>query len=476
MSREHLSEPERQRGNRLASLAGARALTSRRCFLTSAASGLGVAALASLLEADGLLASQPHFKPRAKNCIFVFLIGGTSQIELFDPKPALQKLDGQPIPESFKEGVRLGQTKWTAPLWASRFGYRRYGRCGMEMSEMLPHIGAHADDICLIRSMHHEAFDHAPGELMFCTGKVQPGRPSMGSWLSYGLGSETKNLPGYVVMVNGRSPKAREMIWGNGILPSTHQGVLFRTSGSPILNLETPSDISAEMHRAQMEAIAKLDRLNLQRTRDPQTEARIAAYELAFRMQSAAPELTDLSKESKQTMALYGDGDFARSLLLARRLVERGVRFVTVTHNVWDHHDNLAAELPTACKQVDRPIGALLGDLKQRGLLDETLVVCGSEFGRTAITQGDPKKPGRDHHPHAFSVFLAGGGVKGGQVIGKTDELAWRVVEDPVHQHDFHATMLHLFGLDHKRLAVKHQGLDVRLSDVAGTVVEKVFG
>jgi uncharacterized protein (DUF1501 family) len=276
-------------------------------------------------------------------------------------------------------------------------------------------------------------------------------------------------------MVNGRSPKARELIWGNGVLPATHQGVLFRNSGSPILNLETPRDVSPELHRLQLEALGKLDRLTHERTRDPQVEARIASYELAYRMQSAAPELIDLSRESKATLAQYGDSGFARSLLLARRMVERGVRFVTVTHNVWDHHDNLANELPRNCKEVDQPIAALLKDLKQRGLFDETLVICGSEFGRTAITQGSAQKPGRDHHPHAFSIWLAGAGVKGGQVIGKTDELSWRVVEDGVHQHDFHATLLHLFGLDHKRLTFRHQGLDVRLTDVAGKLVPQLL-
>jgi hypothetical protein len=310
---------------------------------------------------------------------------------------------------------------------------------------------------------------------MFCTGKDQPGRPSMGSWLLYGLGSESRNLPGYVVLVNGRSPKARKMIWGSGVLPATHQGVLFRGSDSPILNLRTPKEVSPELHRAQLEAIGRLDRLTRDRTRDPQVDARIAAYELAFRMQSAAPELVDLSRESKATLDAYGSSDLARSLLLARRLVERGVRFVTVTHNVWDHHDNIAGELPQACKAIDQPVAALVKDLKARGLLDETLVICGSEFGRTAITQGNPQKPGRDHHPHAFSIWLAGAGVKRGQVLGKTDELAWKPVEDAIHQHDFHATLLHLFGLDHKRLTVRHQGLDVRLTDVAGKVVNKLL-
>jgi hypothetical protein len=449
---------------------------SRRQFFTSTGSGLGLAAIASLLTEDGVQAAPaPPVPPKARSCIFLFLLGGTSQIELFDPKPTLKRLEGQPIPESFRQGIRLGQTGWSAPLMASPFGFRHYGECGTEMSELLPHIGSCADDIALVRSMHHEAFDHAPGELALCTGKDLPGRPSMGAWLTYGLGSESRDLPGYVVLVNGRGPKARELIWGNGFLPATHQGVLLRNQGSPILNLQNPPDISADLHRAQLDAMRRLNELQAKENPDPAIAARIAAYELAFRMQSAAPELIDLRGETKSTLQAYGDGDLARSLLLARRLVERGVRFVTVTHHEWDHHDGIAEGLPRACRQVDQPVAALLKDLKQRGLLDATLVVWGTEFGRTAITQGKGSKPGRDHHPHGFSVWLAGGGVKGGQAIGQTDELSWRAVEDRIHLNDFHATLLHLFGLDHKRLTFRHQGLDFRLTDVAGKVVTKLL-
>jgi hypothetical protein len=346
----------------------------------------------------------------------------------------------------------------------------------MELSELLPHIGECADDIALVRSMHHAAFDHAPGEIMLSTGKEQPGRPTMGSWVTYGLGSECRDLPGYVVLLNGRSPKARSLVWGNGFLPATHQGVLFRNSGSPILDLATPKDISPEAHRAQLDALQKLNALRREENKDAKLDAQIAAYELAYRMQSAAPELTDLSKESKVTIESYGEGGFARSLLLARRLVERGVRFVTVTHPDWDHHENINKSLPGSCKEIDRPVAALLRDLKQRSMLGSTLVVCASEFGRTAITQGkDLSSAGRDHHPHAFSLWLAGGGVKGGQVLGASDELGWKVTEDPVHMNDFHATFLHLFGLDHKRLTFRHNGLDARLTDVAGKVVSKLI-
>jgi hypothetical protein len=467
-----------------------RATPDRRQLLARTAGGMGVAALASLLAEDAqgagaprsepidpLAPKQPHFKPTATSAIFVFLVGGTSQVDLFDPKPDLAKLHGKPIPESFREGVRLGQTNYSAPVMQSPWPFRHYGRCGTELSELLPEIGSCADDFALVRSMHHEAFDHAPGELMLCTGKEQPGRPTVGSWLTYGLGSVSKNLPGYVVLLNGRSPKARSYVWGNGFLPATHQGVLFRGQGSPILDLASPKDISPEMHRAQLDAIRELNALRRDETRDPKLDAQIAAYELAYRMQSAAPELADLSKEPKVVIDSYGEGGFARSLLLARRLVERGVRFVTVTHPDWDHHDNIGRELPKSCQAIDKPIAALLKDLKQRGLLDSTLLACVSEFGRTAITQGKEfASAGRDHHPHAFSVFLAGGGVKGGQVIGKTDELGWKVTEDAIHMNDFHATLLHLFGLDHKKLTFRHQGLDMRLTDVAGKVVTKLVG
>jgi hypothetical protein len=441
-------------------------LTRRHFF---ARTGFGLAALSSLTH------GSTHHAAKATRGIFIFLIGGTSQIDLFDPKPELKKLSGKPIPESFRAGVRLGQTTFKAPLWASPFGFRRYGKCGMELSEMLPRTGAWADRLCLIRSLHHEAFDHAPGELAFTTGRDRPGRPSLGAWLSYGLGSATKDLPTFVALVNGRAPKARELVWGNGVLPGEHQGVLFRTGGSPVLNLQTPATIPADQHALQMEAIGKLDRLTRERTGDAKLDARIAAYELAFRMQTSSPAVLDTSREPRRIVESYGPGDFARSLLLARRLIERGVRFVMVTHNVWDHHDSLVGELPKACRDIDQPTAALLGDLDQRGVLDETLVVCGTEFGRTAITQGSAKNPGRDHHPHAYSVWLAGAGVRGGQVVGKTDELAWRPVEDAVHLHDFHATMLHLFGIDHKKLTVRHQGLDLRLTDVAGKVVTKVL-
>ena len=459
---------------------------TRRNFFTTAGSGLGAAALAALLQQDGLLGDDkstrpPHFAPKAKRCIFIFLAGGTSQVELFDHKPKLEQLRGKSIPESFRKGIRLGQTSFKAPILPSLFKYKRYGKCGMEMSELLPKIGEFADDITLIRSMHHLAFDHAPAELEFNTGKDLPGRPSMGAWLNYGLGSVSNELPGYVVMINHRSPNSRHLAWGNAFLPAQHRGALFRNQGQPILNLGRPKNVSKELNRVQLDAIKELNQLKKSRTGDDAIDARIAAYELAFRMQSAAPELIDLSKETKKTLEMYGlerpgeSGVFSRNVLLARRLAERGVRFVSVCQRVWDHHERIAAGLPAQCREVDQPIAALLKDLKQRKMLDSTLVIWGTEFGRTAITQGNWKTAGRDHHPHAFSLWMAGGGVAGGRVVGKTDELGWRVTEDPVHTNDFHATLLHLFGLDHKRLTFRFQGLDYRLTDVGGKVVKKVL-
>ncbi|MFN9372335.1 MAG: DUF1501 domain-containing protein [Planctomycetaceae bacterium] len=488
-------------GDRLAANAGnLRHITqTRRDFFTASAGGgvAGLAALAGLLQHDGVRAVEsvpranslaprpPHGFGRAKNCILIFLAGGTSHLELFDPKPRLAELDGQPIPESFLKGVRFSFVKpGQSVLMASRHGFRKYGESGLELSELLPHIGACADDIGLVRSMHHGAFDHAPGELEMLTGRDQPGRPSLGAWLTYGLGSESQNLPGFVALVNQRGPVARAMAWGAGYLPSVHQGVLLRGEGEPILNLATPEGIASRQHRAQLDAIRRMNEVNAGRARDPEIETRIAAYELAFRMQSAAPELIDLASESRETRELYGvdragqPGAFARNCLLARRLVERGVRMVTLFQRTWDHHKNLDGDLQSQCREVDQPIGGLLRDLKRRGLLESTLVIWGTEFGRTAITENarPGKEAGRDHHPHCFSLWLAGGGVRGGTVVGASDELGWHPVSDPVHTHDFHATVLHLLGLDHTRLTYRYRGLEQRLTDVAGRVVQPLLG
>jgi hypothetical protein len=468
---------------------------ARRRFLTSVASGLGAAAALALFAEDGLLAaalpaSNPleprpaHFPPRAKRCIFLFLAGGTSQVELFDPKPKLAALTGQPLPDAFFARERFFAIKRDKALvMGSRFGFRRYGQSGIELSELLPSIGSCADDIALVRSMHTDQFDHGPAEILFSTGIDSPGRPAAGAWVTYGLGSESRDLPGYVVLMTGRGPVARSSNWGSGFLPTAYAGVLFQERGDPVLNLATTPGITPPMQRAQLDAVRSLNEEHFALTSDPEILNRIAAYELAFRMQAGAPELVDLGGETKETHTLYGterpgeSGSFATNCLLARRLVERGVRFVSVFHRRWDHHLEVHKGVEENCRIVDQPIGALLKDLKRRGLLDDTLVVWGTEFGRTPVTQNTAPGPkaGRDHHRLAFSVWMAGGGVKGGSVVGATDELGWRPVEDPVHVHDFHATLLHLFGLDHLKLTYRLRGLDVRLTNQGGKVVKKLL-
>jgi hypothetical protein len=464
--------------------------TDRRHFLTTAA-GLGPIALQMLLARDAgaspnpLAAKPPHFAPKAKRCIFIFLVGGTSSIELFDPKPKLNELHGQKIPESFVAGKRFAFTDPNkSALLGCKFKFKKYGRCGMELSELLPHVGAHADDLCLVRSMHHTAFVHAPAELVTLTGRDTTGFPTVGSWMTYGLGSECDNLPAYAVLPGTHSPAVRSLAWGSGFLPSTHRGVVLRHDGPPILNVSNPDGVTPAARRATLDAIAELNRQRHAQTGDPETLSRIANYELAFRMQTAAPELTDLATETQETLDLYGcdrpeaDGAaFSRVCLTARRLAERGVRFVSVIHHKWDHHEDLNEFYPSHVREVDQPIGALLTDLKRRGLLNDTLVVWATEFGRTAITQNAKPGPrvGRDHHPFAYSMWLAGGGVKPGHVHGATDEIGWNITEKPVHIHDFHATLLHLFGLDHKRLTYRHRGLDARLTDQAGNVVQDLI-
>jgi hypothetical protein len=468
---------------------------SRRHFLTSAASGLGSLALASLLRQDSARAKEsiqtsplaprlPHFPPRAKNCIFIFLAGGTSQIELFDPKPKLHELTGQKLPDSFFKNERFSFIKPDQSLlMGSHFPYRHYGRCGTEMSELLPHVGSCADEITLIRSMYTDQFDHAPAEIFFSTGIETPGRPSAGAWIVYGLGSESANLPGYVVLMTARGPVSRSSTWGSGFLPTNYAGVFFNGQGEPVLNLSNPPGVTPEMQRAQIETVKRLNRRQYAAWQDPEINSRIASYELAFRMQLAAPELIDLKGETASTHTAYGTeragepGSFAQNCLLARRLVERGVRFVSIFHRKWDHHSRIREGLEESCRVVDQPIGALVRDLKQRGLLEDTLVVWGTEFGRTPITQNQKPDPdsGRDHHRFGFALWLAGGGVKGGNIIGQTDEFGWHAVEDRVHVNDFHATLLHLFGLDHHKLTYDFRGLDVRLTNQGGKVVEKAL-
>jgi uncharacterized protein (DUF1501 family) len=483
-------------------------LQSRRDFLTTSANGVGLAALAALLQGDGLLRGgdgpvnplapkAPHFAPKAKRCICIYLEGAPSQIDLFDPKPKLNELHGQKLPESLTKNVRFAfLQKETARVLGCKRKFAKHGECGMELSDLLPHLGTVADDICLIRSMHTEAFNHHPGQLLMNTGSTMFGRPSLGGWLTYGLGSVSDNLPGYVVLNAGRGTSGGTSNWGSGFLPSPHAGVLFRNQGEPVLNLNNPPGLSGAMQAATVEAVRELNGIRHATVGDPEINARVAAYELAYRMQSAAPELIDLTKEDKKTLDAYGldrpepvvkaargggKGEFrafAANCLLARRMIERGVRFVSLFHASWDHHSNLDVELPHNCLMADQPVAALIKDLKQRGLLEDTLVLWLSEFGRTPLGEnrnGSTNVTGRDHHPSCFSIWAAGGGIKGGQVVGKTDDIGWGVVEDAIHINDLHATILHLFGLDHKKLTYKFQGRDFRLTDVAGNVVKKLL-
>ena len=462
---------------------------TRREFLTGAASGgLGMTALASLLAAEPgggddspFRPRNPHFAPRAKNCIFIFMDGGCSQLDLFDPKPALHKYNGQKLPESTLKGVRFAFINKDAPLRGSIRRFRRYGRCGMEMSELLPYVGSMADDLCLIRSMHTDQFNHHPGQLMMQCGIGELGRPAMGSWLTYGLGSESRNLPGYVVLTGGRGTSGSTTLWDSGFLNSVYSGVRFRTRGEAVLNLADPPGLPRTLRRSGLDALRDLNERRHGLVGDPEIRSRISNYELAFRMQASATDLGDLSGESEKTLRWYGvhrpdakikvkrDGgpgqfrDFSTNCLLARRLVERGVRFVNIFHASWDHHEEVDRELPFFTQMADQPVAALIADLKQRGLLDETLVVWGTEFGRTPLSQG---KAGRDHHPYAFSIFMTGAGVKGGHVHGETDELGWAPVRDALHVNDFQATLLHLFGLDHEKLTYRYRGLDQRLTGV----------
>lgn len=479
-------------------------LLGRRGFLTSAASGLGALALRAMLVQDGearrvrafdpLAERAPHYAARAKNCIFIFLAGGPSQFDLFDHKPELVRRHGQPLPDSVVGDTRFAfLQKDTARLIGTSTRFSRHGECGMELSELVPNIARHADKMLLVRTLHTEQFNHHPAQLMMQCGRGIFGLPTMGAWMQYGLGTPSRNLPGYVVLSAGRGASGGATLWQSGFLPSSYAGVPFRNGGGDaVLDLRTPAGIPEHLQRGALDALRSLNEEQADRVRDPEVESRINSYELAHRMQSAAPELIDLSGESAATLSAYGvdredptiaphrDGgpgqyrSFATNCLLARRLVERGVRFVNVIHASWDHHSNLEVELPFNARMADQPIGALIGDLAQRGLLDETLVVVASEFGRTPLGEnrasGAPVT-GRDHHPFAFPALLAGGGIKGGTTYGTTDEFGWAPVEDSVHVNDFHATLLHLFGLDHLRLSHRFQGRDFRLTDVGGRVI-----
>lgn len=466
---------------------------SRRDFLDRSLFGLGVGVLAHLLgvegrtatgPADALAPRKPHFAPTAKNVIFLFQAGAPSQLDLFDPKPKLREWDGEPLPESLAKDLQLAFIKPTAKVLASRREFRPAGESGIELSEWLPHTAGIADEICLVRSVRGESVNHHPAQSLLMTGSPLLGRPTIGSWVTYGLGSECRDLPAFVVLKTGSSTQGSTGNWSNGFLPSNYQGVLLRSEGDPILHLSNPAGVTPDLQRLDLDMIRDLNRMQAARIGDPEIASRIAAYELAFRMQASAPGLIDISDEPEWVREMYGlnaqpTKAYGTSCLLARRLVERGVRFVLNQHAQWDHHSNLEKGLSQKCRTTDQPVAALVKDLKQRGLLDETLVIWAGEFGRTALAEWrDPSNPdsiGRDHHADGFSVWVAGGGIRGGQVVGRTDDLGLTVAEDPVHVHDLQATLLHCLGLDHQRLTYRHAGRDFRLTDVGGSVMRQML-
>ena len=478
----------------------ARALT-RRHFLKQSQSGLGALALASLmgrktLSSDTGTASvtgplapkQPHFTPKAKHVIYLHMAGSPPQQELFDDKPALRKYNLQPCPDSLLEVLKkerlpfIKLSRGRPKLLGSPYKFQQRGECGMQISELLPNFSRNVDDVCLIRSMFTDQFNHAPAQLLLYTGSPRFGGASMGSWALYGLGSENENLPGFVVLISGGTdPSGGKSLWGSGFLPSVYQGVQCRTVGDPILYVSNPKGMSRDVRRRSLDALKTLNELELKEFGDPETLARINQYELAFRMQMSIPEVTDLSKEPKHIFEEYGKdaknpGTFAANCLLARRLAERGVRFIQLYHQGWDQHGGLPSALPRQCRETDQPAAALIRDLKRRGLLDDTLVIWGGEFGRTNYCQGKLQKNfGRDHHPRCFTYWFAGGGVKPGTTYGETDDYCYNIAQNPVHVHDLQATILHLLGIDHERLTFKYQGRRFRLTDVHGKVVVPVL-
>jgi hypothetical protein len=441
--------------------------------------------LSSLTRAEGNDPFGPreaHYPPRAKSVIFLFMAGGPSQLDLFDYKPSLAKYEGQQVPDSVLEDQELPFIERDATLMASPMKFARHGQSGAELCEALPHLGEVVDDIAIVKSVHTDAFNHAPAQIFAHTGHLQLGKPSIGSWVTYGLGSNSRDLPAFVVLDSGSSISGGAACWGSGFLPSVYQGVPFRSQGDPILFAGNPPGFDRRLQRDTLDAIGKLNRKRFAISADPEISTRISAYELAFRLQSSAPELIDLKSESEETLELYGacpgKASFANNCLLARRLVERGVRFVEVLYGSWDHHSDVLGGIRKTCQVADRPVAALLKDLKRRGLLDDTLVVWGGEFGRTPMVENNPalgRSRGRDHHPNAFTMWLAGGGIKAGQTIGRTDDFGYHAIQDPVHVHDIQATILHLLGVDHEKLTYRHQGRDFRLTDVDGKVVQKLL-
>ncbi|MGA0419677.1 MAG: DUF1501 domain-containing protein [Phycisphaerales bacterium] len=486
--------------------------TTRRHFFGRLGSGVGVAALASMLgehSARALAAGlrggaresapqsgaaignggvpAPHFAPRAKRVVYLHMAGSPPQQDLWDPKPELQRLDGQPCPDELLARERFAFIKGHPKLLGSPYSFAQHGKSGAWVSELLPHQAKIVDKIAIVRSVVTDEINHAPAELFLYSGSPRPGRPSMGSWSVYGLGSENRDLPGFVVLVSGgKNPSAGKSVWGSGFLPTVYSGVQCRSSGEPVLHVGDPPGLDRTGRRRMLDSLARLNALGHAEHGDPETLARIEQYELAFRMQMSVPETMDLAGESKETLELYGADpnapSFARNCLLARRLLERGVRFVQLFDHGWDVHgtsagDDIVTQLPKKCRETDRAAAALVLDLERRGMLEDTLVVCSGEFGRTPMNEerNGSKFLGRDHHPHSFTIWMAGGGVKAGLVHGETDEFGYRVAHDPVHVHDLQATILHLLGLDHKQLTFRFQGRDFRLTDVHGEVVPALF-
>jgi hypothetical protein len=458
---------------------------TRRHFFSRSATGLGVAALAHLLSRDanasGALPGLPHFPPKAKRVIYLFQHGAPSQLDLFDYKPNLVRMRGEDLPDSVRMGQRLtGMTAYQTkfPTAPSAFRFDQYGQCGAWLSELLPYTGKVADNLAIIRSLQTEAINHDPAVTFFQTGFQLAGRPSIGAWISYGLGSENENLPAFVVMVSqgaGNSQALADRQWGSGFLPTKYQGIKFRSGSDPVLYLSNPPGYSTDARRRFLDDLTSLNELNRKQYQDPEITTRIAQYEMAYKMQASVPELTDLSKEPESTFELYGPdsrkpGSYAANCILARRLAERGVRFIQLFHRGWDQHSNLPKEIRKQCLETDQPSAALIQDLKQRGMLDDTVVVWGGEFGRTVYSQGTltDSNYGRDHHPRCFSIWMAGGGIKGGITFGETDDYSYNVVKDPMDVHDLHATILYCLGVDHTKLTYKFQGRHFRLTDVKG--------
>jgi hypothetical protein len=469
-------------------------LITRRWFLRQCGMGLGSMALASLLGEHQAMAAataqipnplapkQPPSAGKAKRVIYLFMAGAPSQLELFDYKPALVKYNGKPVPQDVVMGQKYAFIKPDAALYATEFKFAKHGQCGAELSEALPGLAEVVDDVAIVKSMTTDAFNHAPGQLLMQTGSTQFGRPCFGSWVLYGLGSEAQNLPGFVVLNSAGGLSGGASLFGSGFLPTVYQGVPFRKTGDPVLFLSNPAGISEKMQRRTLDLIKELNQTHLSTVGDPEIATRINSFEMAYRMQSSGPELMDVSKESPETLKSYGvepgKPSFAMNCLLARRLIERGVRFVQLFHEGWDHHSEVFKGVKDQAGQTDRASAALVKDLKQRGLLDDTLVIWGGEFGRTPMVESNPdagRKMGRDHHPQAFTMWLAGGGIKPGLTFGETDELGFHVTKDKVHVHDLHATLLHLLGFDHTKLTYRFQGRDFRLTDVEGELVKPLL-